>query len=105
LPNRGPLAATPDADLAIYNENKDVTHMFSYPRYVIKGGETVVEEGEIRHAVDGRCYVFKPQFDESIEDYLRPVFQQFYTMSFDNYPVEQHRVHGMELIDRGVQGA
>ena len=26
------------------------------------------------------------QYDETIKDYLRPVFQQFYTMSFENYP-------------------
>ena len=66
--------------------------MFAYPRYVIKGGEVVVEEGEIRQSVEGREFVVKPTYDEKIEDFLRPVFQQYYTMSFDNYPVEMERV-------------
>ena len=34
--------------------------MFRYPRYVIKGGEIVVEEGEIRNVSDGREFVVQP---------------------------------------------
>ena len=38
-----------------------------------------------------------PNYDDSgIEDYLRPLFQQQYTMSFENYPVDMHRA---ELAD------
>src|SRR6185312_7900093 len=99
LPQKGHLGIGADADIAIYNENKNIADMFAYPRYVIKGGTIVVEEGEPRNTVDGHSYVFKPQYDESIEDYLRPVFQQFYTMSFDNYPVEESRVHGMKRVE------
>ena len=40
----------------------------------------------------GREFVVKPAYDEKIEDYLRPLFQQYYTMSFDNYPVEMERI-------------
>src|SRR5947209_11787704 len=54
LSQKGHLGVGADADVAIYNENKDVTHMFSYPRDVIKGGEVVVEEGELRKTVEGR---------------------------------------------------
>jgi formylmethanofuran dehydrogenase subunit A len=73
--------------------------MFSSPRYVIKGGEVVVEEGQIRKSVEGKGLVVKPHYDASIEDYLRPLFQQYYTMSFDNYPVEQERVHNAEIVN------
>jgi formylmethanofuran dehydrogenase subunit A len=66
--------------------------MFAYPRYVIKGGEIVIEEGEIRKTVEGRGIVVRPTYDEKIEDYIRPLFQQYYTMSFDNYPVEMERI-------------
>jgi formylmethanofuran dehydrogenase subunit A len=74
--------------------------MFAYPRYVIKGGEVVVEEGEMRQTVEGRGYAVRPGYDPSVEEYLRPVFQQYYTMSFDNYPVEAERVHGLQVVDR-----
>jgi formylmethanofuran dehydrogenase subunit A len=86
--------------VAIYNENANVAQMFSYPRYVIKGGEIIVEEGELRKSVEGRVFAVRPEYDESIEDYIRPLFQQHYTMSFENYPVTPERVHGLQVVDR-----
>ena len=97
LPRKGHLGVGADADVAIFNESKDVARMFSYPRYVIKGGEVVIEEGELRKSVEGHSYATKPSYDEKVEDFLRPVFQSCYTMSFENYPVEAERVHGMEV--------
>jgi len=99
LPQKGHLGIGADADVAIYNESKDVARMFAYPRYVIKGGEIVIEEGEMRQSVEGREFVVKPTFDAKIEEYIRPLFQQYYTMSFDNYPVEIERVHGMQIAE------
>ena len=97
LPQKGHLGVGADADVAIYNENKDVTHMFSYPRYVIKGGEIIIEEGEMRRTVEGHSFVVCPAYDESVEEYLRPLFQQYYTMSFDNYPVEMERIEHPDI--------
>jgi len=99
LTDKGHLGVGADADIAIYNESKDVARMFSYPRYVIKGGEIVIEEGELRKSVEGHSYATHPAYDEKVEDFLQPVFQQYYTMSFDNYPVEAERVHGMEVVE------
>ena len=59
----------------------------------------MIEEGELRNPVEGRGFAVKPKFDETVEAFLRPVFQQQYTMSFDNYPVEPERVHGLEVKD------
>jgi formylmethanofuran dehydrogenase subunit A len=92
LSHKGHLGIGADADVAIFNENKDVAQMFAHPRYVIKGGEVVLEEGEIRTTVDGRGFVSRPTYDDKIEDFIRPLFQQYYTMSFDNYPVEMERI-------------
>ncbi|MDB5310929.1 MAG: fhcA [Gemmataceae bacterium] len=103
LPQKGHLGVGADADVAIYNETRDAARMFAYPRYVIKGGEVVIEEGEMRKTVEGREFVVRPGYDEKIEEYIRPLFQQYYTMSFDNYPVEEERVHGMQVVDRRTQ--
>ena len=64
LPQKGHLGVGADADVAIYNENKDVAEMFAYPRYVIKGGEVIVEEGELRNSFEGRQF--------AVEAGLRP---------------------------------
>jgi formylmethanofuran dehydrogenase subunit A len=92
LAHKGQLGIGSDADVAIFNEDKNIARMFSYPRYVIKGGEIVLEEGEIRNPVEGKGIVAKPTYDEKIEEFIRPLFQQYYTMSFDNYPVEIERI-------------
>jgi formylmethanofuran dehydrogenase subunit A len=99
LSQKGHLGVGADGDVSIYNENPDGVLLFRYPRYVIKGGEIVVEEGDIRKVIDGREFVVHPSFDEQIEQYLRPWFQQYYTMSFDNYPVEMERVHGLQIAE------
>jgi formylmethanofuran dehydrogenase subunit A len=97
LPHKGHLGVGADADIAIFNENKDVAHMFAYPRYVLKGGEVVIEEGEIRRTVEGKGLLVRPAYDEKVEDFIRPLFQQYYTMSFDNYPVEMERIEHPEV--------
>jgi formylmethanofuran dehydrogenase subunit A len=92
LSQKGHLGVGADADIAIYDENPASGLMFEHPRYVIKGGEIVVEEGEIRAVRQGREFIVRPSFDEQIEAYLRPLFEKVYTISFDNYPVTMDRL-------------
>jgi formylmethanofuran dehydrogenase subunit A len=92
LSRKGHLRVGADADIAVYEENPSVGRMFEYPRYVIKAGEIVVEEGEIRAVTSGREFITRPSFDAQIEAYLRPLFEKVYTMSFDNYAVELERL-------------
>jgi formylmethanofuran dehydrogenase subunit A len=106
LVNKGHLGVGADADVVLYNEDQDIERMFGHPRYVIKGGEIIIDEGEIRTTVEGRSFLVQPGFDPQIEDYLRPLFQQYYTISFDNYPVElerlaQPQVHACDKVPTG----
>jgi formylmethanofuran dehydrogenase subunit A len=101
MSRKGHLGAGADADVAIYNDNPNAELMFQHPRYVLKGGEVVVEEGDLRKAVDGREFVVRPSYDDTIEEYLRPLFEQYYTMSFANYPVEMERIEGADIRDCG----
>jgi formylmethanofuran dehydrogenase subunit A len=104
LARKGHLGVGADADVAIYDDAPGVPALFVSPRYVIKGGEVVVEEGQVRAVVEGREFVTRPSYDAGIEEYLRPLFQQLYTMSFDNYPVEEERVHHMQLAETRARG-
>jgi formylmethanofuran dehydrogenase subunit A len=97
LSQKGHLGVGADADVTIYPASPDDGDLFSYPRYVIKGGQVVVEEGEVRAVADGREFIVHPACDESIEAYLRPLFQKVYTMSFENYPVEMERLRHPEI--------
>ncbi|MCO6457945.1 MAG: formylmethanofuran dehydrogenase subunit A [Pirellulaceae bacterium] len=99
LKEKGQLGVGADADLVIYHDDPDVLRMFSHPRYVLKAGEIVVEDGDIRATPEGREFLIKPAYDEGIENFLRPLFEDQYTMSFENYPVEVQRIEHPEIRD------
>lgn len=103
MKQKGHLGIGADADISIYNEKADGELLFRYPRYVIKGGELAVEEGHIKSINDGHEFVVQPQYNPDIEGYLRDRFEEHYTMSFDNYPVDAERVHGMQMADCSYQ--
>ncbi len=63
--------------------------MFATPRYVIKGGRVIVEDGELREAPAGDLLRVAADHDEEIEDALRPLFEKHYSVRLSNYPVRE----------------
>jgi formylmethanofuran dehydrogenase subunit A len=55
---------------------------------VIKDGEILVEEGQIRQEVFGRTLYVSPAFDPAVEKDIREFFDKYYTVDFENYPVQ-----------------
>jgi formylmethanofuran dehydrogenase subunit A len=99
LKQKGHLGPGADGDVTIYSEKPDSDGvMFTHPRYVLKAGTVVVEEGQIRALAEGRVFLVKPDFDPAIEDFLRPTFQKLYTLSFENYPTEMTRLKHPETV-------
>ncbi len=98
LTRKGHLGVGADADVTVYPMKPDHGFLFSYPRYVIKGGTVVVEDGDVRDVTDGREFIVQPACDEGTGDYIRPLFEKFYTMSFANYPVEMERLRRPEIV-------
>ena len=62
--------------------------MFASPRYVIKGGSLLVEEGQLRRAPAGRRLRLLPGYDDALLSDLRRHFEAYSTVSFENYPVQ-----------------
>ncbi len=72
LKNKGHLGPGADGDVTIYQPSTDIRQMFSIPRWVIKSGEIVVDDTEIRAVPAGVTSRFdQPELDhgelESIE--------------------------------------
>jgi formylmethanofuran dehydrogenase subunit A len=87
LSRKGHLGAGADADVTVYTRDADVAKMFATPRYVVKGGTLVVEEGQLRRAPRGRRLHVRPGYDRGVETPLRDFFDRYSTVAFRNYPV------------------
>jgi formylmethanofuran dehydrogenase subunit A len=78
--------------VTIYTPGDDIERMFELPRYVVKGGRIVVENGEVRQSVDGTTLHVRPSFDEGAVPLIRDWFQSRYTVQFNNYSVEEEEL-------------
>lgn len=87
LTRKGHLGVGADADVTIYSRDQDIARMFATPRYVIKGGAVIVEEGHLRRAPAGQRLFVQPGYDEALLPDLRRHFEQYSSVSFDNYAV------------------
>jgi len=63
--------------------------MFATPRYVLKGGELAVEDGELRRADDGLLLSSRAAFDPDVSGVLAPLFGERYSVAFEHYPVRE----------------
>jgi formylmethanofuran dehydrogenase subunit A len=89
LKHKGHLGTGADADVTVYNRDSDIARMFSSPRYVLKGGTLVVEEGHLRRAPTGRRLRLAPGYDRALLPDLQRFFEAFSSVSFANYPVRE----------------
>ena len=86
LTAKGHLGPGADADVTIYAQGGDAATMFATPRYVLKGGALVVEEGRLRRAPAGRRLATRPEYDVAVLRDLKRYFDQNASVSFENYP-------------------
>jgi formylmethanofuran dehydrogenase subunit A len=87
LTGKGHLGVGADADVTVYDRHEDVSTMFATPRYVVKGGVLVVEEGQLRRAPAGQRLHVHPAHDVAIERGIKGFFDRYATVAFENFPV------------------
>jgi len=82
---KGHLGPGADADITVYSRSDDISVMFATPRYVVKAGQLIVEEGQLRRAPAGARFSINPEYDGSIESHLKRHFEQYSSVSLANY--------------------
>jgi formylmethanofuran dehydrogenase subunit A len=87
LPHKGHLGVGADGDVTIYMPNVDRKAMFELPRYVIKAGEVVAQEGDLRSIPYGPTIYTKPEYDDAVLADVKLWFETHYSMAFENYEV------------------
>ena len=105
LESKGHLGVGADADITIYNPDDDLQRMFEIPRYVLRAGEVIVEDGEIRKTVDGKLYHVAPDFDHDLIADIQSWFEKYYTIQFRNYPVDEQFIGENQVVATGSRAS
>jgi len=88
LPQKGHLGPGADADVTVYAPDADRAKMFAAPRYVIKGGTVVVQDGQLRRASAGARLAVRPDYDVAVKKDVKRFFDDYATVAFENYGAE-----------------
>ncbi len=98
LKHKGHLGPGADADVTIYTPHDNPQTMFELPRHVIKAGQVIVEQGEVRDPVYGKTLHVQPDYDPGVEPDIASWFEKYYSIRFRNYPVSAEYLPQSEVV-------
>ncbi|MEA3488544.1 MAG: formylmethanofuran dehydrogenase subunit A [Euryarchaeota archaeon] len=111
---KGHLGVGADGDVAIYDMSPEETDAgkiqkaFLNTKYTIKGGQIVVKDGEVVATPDGKTYFVTPECDDTLTDEmmvkLKDKFDHYYSVTFNNYPVQDDYVPNPYEIKTQMRG-
>ena len=85
MANKGHLGPGADGDVTIYAPDDDVRVMFAMPRYVIKSGTVVIDDGELRQPTAGITMETSPGYDPAIVPEIAEWFDENASIRFANF--------------------
>ena len=98
ISKKGSLAVGCDGDVAIYEikgeKPNDIIRGFSKVKYLIKGGEVVVKDGEIVSEGSSKLYRLHIEINEEDVKELKNGIENRYTISLENMKVAGGYAHG-----------
>ncbi len=92
LGDRGHLGAGARADVTVYTPGRSIRAMFELPRWVIKEGVIIAEQGEIRQDVLGKTLHVTPEYDEGAVGDIRQWFDSYASVRFANFPIRDEEI-------------
>ncbi len=57
---------------------------------VLKSGEVIVDQGDLRDSRFGKTLHVEPEYDTEVEADIRKWFEQRYSVRWRNYPVDKN---------------
>ena len=102
LKHKGHLGPGADADITIYTPHDNKEIMFEMPRMVIKSGEVIVDQGEVRESRIGKTLHVAPSYDLEVESDIQEWFEKYYSIRWRNYPVDASYMHEPEVVLGGA---
>ncbi len=98
LANKGHLGPGADADVTIYAPDADRERMFSLPRFLIKAGEVVLDDGDLKLWPGGRTLHVAPETDPEDTADIAAWFERSSSIRFANYPVRDEEVANGSVV-------
>jgi formylmethanofuran dehydrogenase subunit A len=96
LSHKGHLGPGADADITIYAPQENKESMFAIPRYVIKSGQVVVEEGQPSAITMGKTIHADVRYDQQRVDSIARWFDSRYSIRFGNYRIQSEELRCAE---------
>ncbi len=101
LKQKGHLGVGADADITVYAPQQNKEQMFASPRLVIKSGEILVQEGQLRTSVAGETLACTAPLEKSAEQRLRMWFAQKGSYDYSQFGVTSgHRERLIHIANR-----
>jgi formylmethanofuran dehydrogenase subunit A len=94
LANKGHLGPGADADIAVYSPGSDRRKMFSFPRYVFKSGQMILEKEAPRGNVWGTLFHVTTPIDSQALASWRQWQRSFGTIAPDRYAIREDELRG-----------
>ncbi len=101
LKGHGHLGDGAHANITVYRKQDDVEQMFAKPAYVFKNGTLIVKDGKIIETVQGVTHVTKPEYDPAIEKPLKKYFDDYQTISLNNFKISNDEM--VECIGSDIE--
>ena len=98
LKNLGHLGIGANANITVYNEEKDKEEMFEKPFMVIKDGKVIVKNGKIQKVFNGKFYIAETDFDPGIEKEINYYFDKYMGRKMNSF-----KIQNQELWDYGIE--
>ena len=98
MTTKGHLGPGADGDVTIYAPDDDKRRMFALPRYVLKAGEVVLDDGEIRNPTQGSTWHANRGFDDAIVAGVKEWFDRDASLQFANFPLDPQEFPGAREV-------
>jgi formylmethanofuran dehydrogenase subunit A len=98
LKHKGHLGPDADADITLYSPHDNKQQMFEMPKYVLKAGEILIDDGELRGSPLGKTLHVAPPYDLARMPHIEDWFDESYSIRFRNYAVTDEYLHAAEVV-------